>query len=105
MQSIKELSKEEYLEKYKTRNMRCVWNIPTSASSVNHYATYPEALIIPMIKAGCPKNGTVLDTFAGSGTTGVVAKKLFRQYIGIELNPAYVTMAEKRIENECGGLF
>ncbi len=86
-------------------NKKSVWTVTTKPYKEAHFATFPEKLIEPMIKAGCPKNGTVLDTFAGSGTTGVVAKKLFRQYIGIELNPAYVTMAEKRIENECGGLF
>ncbi len=50
------------------------------------------------IKAGCPKNGIVLDPFMGSGTTAVVAKRLGRNYIGIELNPKYIEMAEKRLK-------
>lgn len=49
--------------------------------------------------------GIVLDPFAGAGTTLLIAKKLNRNYVGIELNPNYVKMAEKRIEKECGGLF
>ena len=51
-----------------------------------------------MINAGCKKNVVVLDPFMGSGTTGVVAKKLNRQYVGIEINPDYIKMAEARIE-------
>jgi len=62
-----------------------------------HFATFPEKLIEPMIKAGCPKGGIVLDCFFGAGTTGVVAKKLNRNYLGIELNPEYIKIAEKRI--------
>ena len=50
-----------------------------------------------MVLAGCPKAGLVLDPFIGAGTTGVVAKKLGRNYLGIELNPSYITMAEKRL--------
>jgi DNA modification methylase len=60
---------------------------------------------VPCIKAGCPEGGTVLDPFFGSGTTGIVAKKLQRKYIGIELNGEYIKIAERRIEKECGGLF
>jgi len=50
------------------------------------------------IKAGCPQGGIVLDPFFGAGTTGVVAKKLGRDYIGIELNPEYIKIAEKRLQ-------
>ena len=62
-----------------------------------HYATYPQDLIIPLIKAGCPKNGIVLDMFGGSGTTGVVAKKLDRNYILIDISEKYCEIAEARI--------
>lgn len=50
-----------------------------------------------MIKAGCPENGIVLDPFMGAGTTGLVARKLNRNYIGYELNPEYIEIAENRI--------
>ena len=144
------------------RNKRCVWTIPTQAFPMAHFATYPEKLVEPMIKAGCPeficsacgkprekilkdvgektwtdkrnkqsadsfnvgtrglsygrtaqiefqgytdcgcKNrewrpGIVLDPFAGSGTTLQVAARLNRNYLGIELNPEYIEMAEKRV--------
>jgi DNA modification methylase len=81
------------------RNKRCVWSINPKPFKEAHFATYPEALIEPMIKAGCPENGIVLDPFMGSGTTGVVAKKQGKDFIGIELNPDYITIAEKRIGN------
>jgi DNA modification methylase len=152
------------------RIKRCVWSIPTKPFREAHFATFPEALIEPMIKAGCPEHicvkcnkprikvyesnnpsqeymendefqqaapkgtfgsrqcikslhrndggvyssailvdytkcqcnakfegGTVLDPFNGSGTTGVVAKRLGRKYIGIELNSEYIKMAEQRL--------
>lgn len=161
---------------YSMRNKRSVWTITTKPYKGSHFATFPEDLILPMIKAGCPefvckkcgkarekiiekektfqsgsgksgnlihgKNGLkcqgggdtgdirkgpcistittgltncgcnkgfepgiVIDIFSGAGTTCMVAKKLNRNYIGIELNPEYIEMAEKRIDNECGTLF
>lgn len=84
------------------RNIRTVWTIPTQPTPEAHFATFPEALIVPCIKAGCPEGGAVLDPFFGSGTTGIVAKKLQRKWIGIELNAEYIKIAEKRIEKECG---
>lgn len=59
---------------------------------------YPEKLIEPCILAGCPVGGVVLDPFFGSGTTGAVAKRLGREYIGIDINPEYCIIAEKRID-------
>ncbi len=144
------------------RNKRTVWTIPTQAFPDAHFATYPEKLVEPMIKAGCPefictkcgkarekifdvsyeqartpqfrkqsdnydkgmvgyrpkdilnkvpkftgytdcgcnaefKPGVVLDPFAGSGATLQVAARLNRNYLGIELNPEYIEMAEKRV--------
>lgn len=79
------------------RNKRDVWSFSTARYSGNHFATYPEALVKPCILAGCPVGGIVLDPFSGSGTTGKVAHQLGRQYIGIELNPAYAEASEKRI--------
>jgi len=79
------------------RNKRCVWEIPTKPYSEAHFATYPPALIETPIKAGCPKGGIVLDPFFGSGTSGLVAKNLNRNYIGIELNKDYLKIAERRL--------
>ena len=81
------------------RNRRSVWSIPTRPFKGAHFATFPETLIEPMVLAGCPEGGVILDPFFGSGTTGVVAIKNKRDYIGIELNPSYVAMAEERIRN------
>ena len=83
------------------RNKRAVWKIATKPYKEAHFAVYPEALCETPIKAGCPKGGTVLDPFCGAGTTGVVARKLARNFIGIELNPEYIKIAEARI----GALF
>jgi DNA modification methylase len=88
-----------------TRNIRSVWSIQTHPYSEAHFATFPEKLIEPCIKAGCPERGIVLDPFMGAGTTAVVARKLNRNYLGIELNPAYIQIAERRIEKEIGLLF
>jgi len=88
----------------KGRNMRCVWDIPTQAFHGSHFAVFPTTLVVPMIKSGCPPEGIVLDPFSGAGTTCLVAKKLDRQYIGIEINSKYIEMAEQRIEQECGML-
>jgi len=79
------------------RNKRTVWTINTKPYKEAHFATFPEKLVEPMIKAGCPESGIVLDIFAGAGTTGLVAKKLNRDFIGIELNPEYIEIANKRI--------
>jgi len=79
------------------RNKRCIWEIPTAALRVKHFAVFPKALVEPMILAGCPENGVVLDPFAGSGTAPVVAKELKRNFIGIELNSQYVEIANKRL--------
>lgn len=79
-------------------NMRAVWTISTSGFGGEHFACYPEDLVERCIKAGCPKEGIVLDPYSGSGTTAVVAKRLGRKYLGIELNESYVKMSELRIK-------
>ena len=84
---------------YTERNKRDVWNISTKPFDGAHFATFPEDLVLPCILAGCPENGTVLDPFTGAGTVGVVCKKNNRNFIGVELNPEYVKIAEKRIED------
>lgn len=84
------------------RNKRSVWTVATHPYSDAHFATFPPALIEPCIKAGCPIGGTVLDPFGGAGTTGMVADRLKRNAILIELNPEYAAMAERRIQNDAG---
>lgn len=86
------------------RNIRNVWTVATQPFSEAHFATFPPALIEPCIKAGCPAGGTVLDPFGGAGTTGLVADRLQRNAILIELNPTYAEMAERRIRSEAGML-
>lgn len=84
------------------KNMRTVWSINTEPSTEAHFATYPQRLVERMLKAGCPENGIVLDPFFGSGTTGVYARKVNRNFVGIELNPEYVKIAENRLFKEIG---
>jgi DNA modification methylase len=85
-----------------TRNKRSVWEVATQPFSEAHFATYPPALIEPCILAGCPVGGTVLDPFGGAGTTGLVADRLQRDAILIELNPEYAEIARNRIASEAG---
>jgi DNA modification methylase len=82
------------------RNKRSVWGVATSPFPEAHFATFPPEIPETCIKAGCPENGTVLDPFNGAGTTGLVATRLGRNYIGIELNPEYMEMARRRIEGD-----
>ena len=97
-------AKETAGENPKTRNKRDVWTVATQGSTIPHFAMFPEKLIEPCILAGCPEGGVVLDPFFGAGTTGVVAAKHFRDYVGIELNPEYAKIAEMRVM-EAAGLF
>lgn len=83
---------------YETRNKRSVWTIPTKPFKGAHFATYPPALIEPCILAGSPEDGIVLDPFFGAGTTGLVALENNRQYIGCEINPEYIEIAEERLK-------
>ncbi|MDE2103584.1 MAG: site-specific DNA-methyltransferase [Patescibacteria group bacterium] len=74
----------------------------TQPFSEAHFATFPPALIEPCVLAGCPDDGIVLDPFGGAGTTGLVADRLNRHAMLIELNPEYAAMAARRIRNEAG---
>ena len=78
------------------RNKRDVWSVPLHPLKEAHFATFPEKLIEPCVLAGCRQGGIVLDPFFGSGTTGVVALKHGRDFIGCELNPEYVEIAKRR---------
>jgi DNA modification methylase len=80
-----------------TRNARSVWEIQTMQYADAHFAVFPEELPRRCILAGCPEGGTVLDPFMGSGTTGLVARRLGRRSIGVELNPDYCEMAARRL--------
>jgi DNA modification methylase len=85
-----------------TRNKRDVWTVPTKGYAGAHFAVYPTALIEPCILAGSREGDTVLDPFSGSGTTGVVALRNGRNYLGCELNPEYAELSRKRISDDCG---
>lgn len=80
-----------------TRNKRSVWNVNTEPIKNAHFATFPRKLVEPCILAGSKPGDYVLDPFFGSGTVGVVAQELGRRYIGVELNPDYVTLAVDRL--------
>lgn len=78
------------------RNKRDVWTVTTKPYKGAHFATFPPDLIEPCILAGCPQGGAVLDPFAGSGTTGMVAKKNGRDFVLIELNEEYIKLCADR---------
>jgi len=80
------------------RNKRSVWTVTTKPFKDAHFAVFPEDLIEPCILAGCPEGGVVLDPFVGSGTTLLVATRHNRRSIGIELNPDYIKIAERRLK-------
>lgn len=80
-----------------TRHLRDVWTIAPAPFRGAHFATFPPKLIEPCIMAGCPPGGVVLDPFAGAGTTGLVAERLGRDAILIEINADYADMARQRI--------
>lgn len=92
-------------KEYIVRNKRDVWTIPVQPTKEAHFATFPEALVEPCILAGSRAGGVVLDPFFGSGTTGRVAVKHGRGYIGIELNPEYIEIAKRRLDNVQTKLF
>ncbi len=79
------------------RNRRSVWTVATEPFPGAHFAVMPQALVEPCILAGSEPGDTVLDSFVGSGTVGVVAARHGRRFLGIELNTDYVAMACARI--------
>lgn len=81
------------------KRKRDVWEVSTNTYKMDeHFAMFPEKLIEPCILAGSAKGGVVLDPFFGSGTTGAVAKRLGREYIGIDLNARFLEKAKARID-------
>ena len=84
------------------RNKRSVWTVTTKPFKGAHFATFPMDLIKPCVLAGCPVGGTVLDPFAGSGTTGIVAAGNDRNAILLELNEDYIQIALNRIKAKLG---
>jgi DNA modification methylase len=81
-------------------NLRTVWTVPTHAYSEAHFATFPPKLIEPCVLAGTKEGDLILDPFTGAGTTGLVATRKGRRFIGTELNPDYANMARNRIVND-----
>jgi DNA modification methylase len=82
-----------------TRNKRSVWNVNPRPYSGAHFAVWPPELVRPMVLAGCPVGGTVLDPFSGSATTGMVALREGRNYVGCDLNPDYLPLAVNRVQD------
>ena len=89
---------ENFVKIVENRNKRTVWTINPKPFKDSHFAVYPEELCETPIKAGCSKGGIVLDPFFGAGTTGVVALKQSKKFIGIELNPEYIEIAKARLK-------
>ena len=79
-----------------SRNKRSVWTLATLPTPEAHFATFPLELPEICLRAGCPEGGTVLDPFSGAGTTGLACLKQSRNFVGIELNPAYIEIAYNR---------
>jgi DNA modification methylase len=87
------------------RNKRSVWTVTTKPFSEAHFATFPEDLIVPCIKAGCPEGGLVYDPFGGAATTALVSHKLRRNWIMSELSADYVKIAQRRLDPHIRQLF
>jgi site-specific DNA-methyltransferase (cytosine-N4-specific) len=79
------------------RNLRSVWDIKTQPYPEAHFATFPQTLVEPCIALGSKPGDLVLDPFIGSGTTGLIALKMGRRFVGVELNPEYIGIANQRI--------
>lgn len=79
---------------------RSVWTIASRPFPEAHFATFPPELVATCIEVGCPPGGTVLDPFSGAGTTAMVADRLRRDAIGIELDPESNALAERRMARD-----
>lgn len=83
---------------YEMRNKRSVWTVNTKPFLGSHFAVFPPELITSCILAGSKPDDVILDPFNGAATTGIVALKHGRKYIGIDLNPEYIVLSEKRLK-------
>jgi len=92
-------SRDNYMPNNFMRNKRSVWTVYPQPFKGAHFATFPPELIRPCILAGSRPGGIVLDPFFGSGTTGLVATEHGRGFIGVEINPEYVKIAQKRLSD------
>jgi DNA modification methylase len=98
-----EAIKEPSVNGNRTRNKRSVWTIPTKPlKGDDHFAVFPPELPETCLLAGSPEAGVVLDPFSGAATTGIAAVRHGRSYVGIELNPEYVELSQRRFERELG---
>jgi DNA modification methylase len=77
-----------------------VWTIPTQPYPDAHFAVFPPELVRRPILATVPEGGTVLDPFFGSGTTAVMARRLGRKAVGVELSESYCELAAKRFQQQ-----
>ena len=84
------------------RNLRDVWTIPTQATEAEHFATFPERLVEPCILAGTKAGGVVLDPFMGFGTTALVAERLGRRWVGVDISAEYADLARERVNKRTG---
>lgn len=89
-----------FVNPHSGRNLRTVWKVNTRNYKGAHFATFPTELIRRPILAGTAEGDTVLDPFMGAGTTALVARQYGRKYIGIELNPEYIKLAEERLAKD-----
>jgi len=80
------------------RNKRSVWTMNPGRSSFGHFAVMPEEMVRTCLLAGTDQDDIALDPFSGSGTVAKVAKKLNRQFVGIDLNPEYIKLSEKKVK-------
>jgi DNA modification methylase len=101
-QGEKGTGQENFVSIVDKKNKRSVWQVNVKGYKEAHFATYPTELIEPCVLAGSKEGDIVLDPFSGSGTTGEVALKHNRNYIGLELNPEYAKISEKRISDAIG---
>lgn len=98
--AIREPQRDDLNGHHLGRNKRTVWTITAKPSSTGHYAAFPAQIPEACLLAGSPEGSTILDCFNGSGTTGILALRHRRSYIGIELNPEYVDITTKWCEVE-----
>lgn len=91
-------NRTDYFQEGGVRNRRTVWDVNTKPFAGAHFAVWPTELVEIMILAGCPEGGTVLDPFSGSASTGDAALNNGRNYIGLDLNEDYFSLASCRMQ-------